>query len=107
MNKERNEINKMMEDEERRLLERLKMAEVNGAEYEDLLKNVEKVAEIRRRDAQVGVDKRRDNIGLAAKVGSGVLALGTFLLMLKQEQTGSFRSKGYDWFKDFLRESKR
>ena len=94
-----------LKEERERLLLAMQECEPGSAGYDDLLKELRDVSDIDRRDEENAVNKRRDTLNFTAKVISAGAGVGTFLLLLKQEVTGSFTSKGMSWITDFIRKS--
>lgn len=92
-------------EEQERVLTCLTNEEPGSSKYDDVLKNYRDLADISRNNERLVTEKKRDKMTFIAKVLSALAAVGTFLLMLKQEITGSFRSKGFTWFTDFLKKS--
>jgi hypothetical protein len=106
-----------MTDRERtRILNELNNETPGSAHYDDLVEELNKLSSINRDDTKAATaigqeqqkidnEKKRDKFLFIAKIASAVAALGTFLLMLKQEVTGSFRSKTMPFIRDFFRKS--
>lgn len=82
-----------------------KLSSINRDDSKLALTAVENDAKARAEDARIENEKKRDKFLFIAKVASAIAALGTFLLMLKQEVTGSFRSKTMPFIRDFFRKS--
>lgn len=106
-----------------RLLDELSKEVPGGSRYEDIVKDLDTLSSINRDDTKAALasventlkmqqedrkienEAKRDKFLFIAKIASAIAALGTFLLMLKQEVTGSFRSKTMPFIRDFFRKS--
>lgn len=62
--------------------------------------------EMRLKEAEIKVAKRNSVINGISKIGGLGLGAGSFWLLLKQEVTGSFHTKGLSWFTEWWRMSK-
>ncbi len=65
-----------------------------------------KESEIHLKEAEVRVAKKNAVVNAISKIGGLGLGAGSFWLLLKQEITGSFHTKGLSWFTEWWRMSK-
>lgn len=91
-------------------IERMKaIAEIEKTMAEARLsdaKAFKEAEEIRLKEAEVRVAKKNATINAISKIGGLGLGAGSFWLLLKQEITGSFHTKGLSWFTEWWRMSK-
>ena len=91
-------------------LERMKaIAEIEKTMAEARLsdaKAFKEAEEIRLKEAEVKVAKKNAVVNAISKIGGLGLGAGSFWLLLKQEITGSFHTKGLSWFTEWWRMSK-
>ena len=91
-------------------LERMKaIAEIEKTMAEARLsdaKAFKEAEEIRLKEAEVKVAKKNAVVNAISKIGGLGLGAGSFWLLLKQEITGSFHTKGLTWFTEWWRMSK-
>ena len=87
--------------------------EVESAELKlklekEKFENEKKIQEMKNETEEKRIEKEMKiaKIGFIAKIVGAVTTLGLFLLHLKQEITGSFRSKN-PWFMEFWRNSQK
>ena len=91
-------------------IERMKaIAEIEKTMAEARLsdaKAFKEAEEIRLKEAEVKVAKKNAVVNAISKIGGLGLGAGSFWLLLKQEITGSFHTKGLSWFTEWWRMSK-
>ena len=91
-------------------LERMKaIAEIEKTMAEARLsdaKAFKEAEEMRLKEAEVKVAKKNATINAISKIGGLGLGASSFWLLLKQEITGSFHTKGLSWFTEWWRMSK-
>ena len=91
-------------------IERMKaIAEIEKTMAEARLsdaKAFKEAEEIRLKEAEVKVAKKNAVVNAISKIGGLGLGAGSFWLLLKQEITGSFHTKGLTWFTEWWRMSK-
>ena len=91
-------------------LERMKqLAEIEKTLAEARLsdaKAFKEAEEMRLKEAEIKVAKKNSVVNAISKIGGLGLGAGSFWLLLKQEITGSFHTKGLSWFTEWWRMSK-
>ena len=91
-------------------LERMKeLAEIEKTLAEARLsdaKAFKEAEEMRLKEAEIKVAKKNSVINAISKIGGLGIGAGSFWLLLKQEVTGSFHTKGLSWFTEWWRMSK-
>ena len=80
-------------------------ASIGGEAMDDAISQLEKVNKIRLENNEANRKKKKDRWEIGLKIAGLFASIGTFLLMLKQEITGSFRSKGLTWFWDIFKKT--
>lgn len=99
-------INTNISHVEERLIMDLDSYETGGEAMNDGLKQLEQINKIRNDNREADRKAKSDRWTVRLKIAGLVASIGTFLLMLKQEITGSFRSKGLTWFWDIFKGGK-
>ena len=98
-------ISEKIDEVENTILDTMKECPPGGEAIDDQLNQLEKINKIRNDNKEADRKAKSDKWTVRLKIAGLVASIGTFLLMLKQEITGSFRSKGLTWFWDIFKKT--
>lgn len=98
-------IETKIENVENDILDIMKECPPGGEALDDQLNQLEKLNKIRNENREADRKAKSDKWNVRLKIAGIAVSIMTFLLMLKQEITGSFRSKGLTWFWDIFKKT--